>query len=201
MGMPRPTRKHLIQAAARAVFNEQGYDRTRLQDVADRVGMLKAGIYAHYASKEDLYFSLLVIEMQEMLHDLQVIVEADLPAAEKLRQAVRMHITRSIEDSLRTTEPWRQFGPERTTWVRDKRSEYAALWERIIADGVVSGEFSPVDLRIGRLVTVSVAEHTLSWLRPGGEFSPTSLADEFVDLLLRGLGSPRYRRRRGRGPK
>src|SRR5579859_1234809 len=70
--MPRPPRppknrpqarteitKAKILDAAEASFAEQGFTNTQLDEVAARAGCSRGGIYAHYASKEDLFLALM----------------------------------------------------------------------------------------------------------------------------------------------
>ena len=44
-----------IRAAAARCFAERGYHRTRLHEVAEEVGIQKASIFHHFASKAALY--------------------------------------------------------------------------------------------------------------------------------------------------
>jgi CheY-like chemotaxis protein/AcrR family transcriptional regulator len=48
------SRKREIIAAAKRVFAEKGYEATSVEDVADRVGLLKGSLYHHIASKEEM---------------------------------------------------------------------------------------------------------------------------------------------------
>lgn len=48
----------LIKKEALYLFALNGYDSTSLNDIANRVGIKKASIYAHYAKKEDLYIEI-----------------------------------------------------------------------------------------------------------------------------------------------
>ena len=45
-----------IIEAALQLFLERGYDNTPLSAVAERLGLTKAGVYHHFATKEDLLF-------------------------------------------------------------------------------------------------------------------------------------------------
>ena len=45
---------------ARDLFAQQGVQRTSLQDIADRLGITKAALYYHFASREELVRSILV---------------------------------------------------------------------------------------------------------------------------------------------
>ncbi|HSZ39997.1 MAG TPA: TetR/AcrR family transcriptional regulator [Trebonia sp.] len=43
-----------IQQVALELFAEQGYERTSLREVAERLGVTKAALYYHFKSKEDI---------------------------------------------------------------------------------------------------------------------------------------------------
>src|SRR5262245_7697610 len=43
-----------IHRAALELFSAQGYDKTSLREIAERVGITKASLYYHYSSKHDL---------------------------------------------------------------------------------------------------------------------------------------------------
>ena len=63
-----------IRAIATELFARQGFDRTSLQQIADRVGMTKAALYYHFSSKEDLIRSItqpLLDDGAEMLERVQ----------------------------------------------------------------------------------------------------------------------------------
>ena len=46
-----------IQQIALELFAEQGYERTSLREVAERLGVTKAALYYHFKSKEDIVAS------------------------------------------------------------------------------------------------------------------------------------------------
>jgi len=47
-----------IQAVAVELFTEQGYDKTSLREIAERLSVTKAALYYHFKSKEDIVASL-----------------------------------------------------------------------------------------------------------------------------------------------
>jgi AcrR family transcriptional regulator len=47
-----------IQAVALELFAEQGYEKTSLREIAERLGVTKAALYYHFKSKEDIVGSL-----------------------------------------------------------------------------------------------------------------------------------------------
>lgn len=64
------TRARILDTAS-ALFTEQGYDKTSLREIAERVGVTKAALYYYFPGKDDLLRALLepLMSMQvEMLH-------------------------------------------------------------------------------------------------------------------------------------
>jgi AcrR family transcriptional regulator len=60
-GQDTPSRgdtRSRIQAVAVELFSEQGYDKTSLREIAERLDVTKAALYYHFKSKEDIIRSL-----------------------------------------------------------------------------------------------------------------------------------------------
>jgi AcrR family transcriptional regulator len=51
------TRERILDIALE-LFSSQGYDKTSLREIADRLGFTKAAIYYHFASKADILMAL-----------------------------------------------------------------------------------------------------------------------------------------------
>jgi AcrR family transcriptional regulator len=64
-GRPRGSTRERILDIALELFNEQGYDKTSLREIADRLGTTKAALYYHFERKEDILYALHL-----RLHDL-----------------------------------------------------------------------------------------------------------------------------------
>lgn len=57
-GRPRGSTRERILDVALELFNEQGYDKTSLREIAARLGFTKAAVYYHFARKEDILLAL-----------------------------------------------------------------------------------------------------------------------------------------------
>src|ERR1700683_5182861 len=64
-GRPRgPTPERILDVALE-LFNEQGYEKTSLREIAERLGVTKAALYYHFERKEEI-----LLELHLRLHDL-----------------------------------------------------------------------------------------------------------------------------------
>src|SRR6202035_2519093 len=55
---PRTDTRSRVQKVALELFAEQGYEKTSLREIAERLGVTKAALYYHFKSKEDIVSSL-----------------------------------------------------------------------------------------------------------------------------------------------
>ena len=51
---PRTDTRSRVQKVALELFAEQGYEKTSLREIAERLGVTKAALYYHFKSKEDI---------------------------------------------------------------------------------------------------------------------------------------------------
>src|SRR5277367_1027084 len=66
-----------ILNAAEAIFSEQGFEKTQLEEVAARAGYTRGAIYAHYASKEDLFLALMDQRVLTKFTAIRHVIEAE----------------------------------------------------------------------------------------------------------------------------
>jgi AcrR family transcriptional regulator len=89
------TRAKLL-AAASQLFTEQGFENAQLEEIAARAGYTRGAIYAHYASKEDLFLELLRERIDRPFAELRAVLESEPSTArrvEKFRKWISLQIT------------------------------------------------------------------------------------------------------------
>jgi AcrR family transcriptional regulator len=188
--MPKAGRRDAILDAAVELFSDRGYHGTSVRDIAHESGMLSGSLYAHIRSKEDLLHEIVTRAGREFVAGVEQVVAADLPADEKLREALRAHIrvvAGSIDEARVFLHEWRALAGPRLAEVRGLRRRYERLWAGVIEEGIAAGLFRSVDPRFARLVALSAANWTYQWYDPDGPLGPDEVADRFADLLLAGL--------------
>lgn len=74
-----PSTRERILEAALDLFTEQGFDKTSLREVSQRVGVTKAALYYHFRSKEEILASLVERAHGVGHHGLDVLPLLDSP--------------------------------------------------------------------------------------------------------------------------
>ncbi|SCG57750.1 TetR/AcrR family transcriptional regulator [Micromonospora inositola] len=60
-----------IQAVALELFTEQGYEKTSLREIAERLGVTKAALYYHFKSKDEIVNSF----VEDRLHRMDELID------------------------------------------------------------------------------------------------------------------------------
>lgn len=184
---PDSARRLLI--AAVDAFAARGYHGTSTRDIADRAGLSPAGVYVHFASKEDLFYRITLIGHQQTLRNAQrAAAEAGPGPAERLHAVIgaqaawqaRHHTTaRVVEYDLPA------LSPEHYREISALRRRIAALVRGILADGVRAGEFDLPDTDGTALALLSMVTDVARWYPSNSRQSPDQLGKLYADLALR----------------
>ncbi|MDR7555876.1 MAG: TetR/AcrR family transcriptional regulator [Armatimonadota bacterium] len=176
------TREQVLRAAA-ALFRARGFERTTMQAIARAVGLTKASLYHHVRGKQALLYEILQHTLDRALPDLERIAATPAPAAERLRAAVRLHILTLVHDRDNVAcflEEGRALAPEYRQALMAWRDRYEALFRRIIADGIATGEFAPTDVRLAGFAVLGMVNWVVRWYRPDGQHTADEIAAHFA---------------------
>ena len=80
-----PNRLGEIYRAAARIIREKGFDGTSMNDIAEAVGLTKAGLYHHISGKRDLLFGIMTYGMdaleQEVIVPARALTDAEQPGS------------------------------------------------------------------------------------------------------------------------
>ncbi len=180
-------RSELTREAAR-LFAEKGYHGTSIGDLADAMGVQKASLYHHIASKADLLWDVARDGAAAFHAELDAIDER-LPAIEKLRLALRAHlrvVSEQLDIATVFVREWRYLEGERRDEFVAERRRYEERVRALFREGVEQSELrTDLDVSVAALVFLSAANWAYTWLQPGRDTD--DLADRFFELLVDGM--------------
>jgi AcrR family transcriptional regulator len=89
--------KQKLLRAARRIFTQDGFEAARISDIALEAGYTRGAFYAHFESKEDLFFALLEAQSSVKVETLRSALKECTTDQEKLDCVREFYATR-IED-------------------------------------------------------------------------------------------------------
>lgn len=179
-----------IALAAVKLFEEKGYHATSVQDIADEVGLQKGSLYHYIHSKEDLLLQIAHQAISEFNERLERILGSDIPAREKLTQAIENHLTVSISNLQTTTVLLREafsLGEHQHQVIQDLTDRYLNLWTHILEEGQATGEFEVPQPKLAALALLGACNWVYRWYKTSGKLTAEDVSKVFSDLFLNGL--------------
>ncbi|WP_225837620.1 TetR/AcrR family transcriptional regulator [Streptomyces sp. NK08204] len=111
----RGNTRQRIQDVALELFAEQGYEKTSLREIAERLDVTKAALYYHFKTKEEIVVSL--------FEDLTVPIDAVIEWGRQQPHTLetKQEIVRRYSEALTGAEPLFRFMQENQATVRELR--------------------------------------------------------------------------------
>jgi AcrR family transcriptional regulator len=140
------TRERILRVAE-AFLGDHGYHGTRLHEIAERVGIQKASLFHHFASKEHLYRAVLDAEMVEIDETIRGVLEAEGDAFDKIGMIIDAYVDMVATRPERTKILLRQsLGDAPATYEPPPESRHILdMMVAFISDGQRARVFAPVD--------------------------------------------------------
>ncbi|RHW28469.1 TetR/AcrR family transcriptional regulator [Nocardioides immobilis] len=178
-----------ILEAALQVFAAKGYHGTTIRELAAAAGLSVAGLYHHYASKQDILFALVTSVMTDLLERVEGALEDSPPDvgsrfARVVECMLHFHLFQREAAFVASTELRSLEGSHRQEYVAMRDRVQAAIETQIVA-GLDAGEFStPFPHEAARAVA-TLCVGVASWYQPDGEHSPAEVTRRHLELARR----------------
>ncbi|OBJ67456.1 TetR/AcrR family transcriptional regulator [Mycobacterium sp. 1274756.6] len=187
-----PTRRDELLAVATKLFAARGYHGTRMDDVADAIGLNKATVYHYYASKSLILYD---IYQQAAVRTLAAVHDDPSWTAREALYQYTVRLLTQIAANPEGAAVYFQEQPYITEWfteeqVAEVREQEVRVYEHVhglLDRGIASGEFYPFDSHVLALGYIGMTLGAYRWMRPSGRRSAQEIAAEFSTALLRGL--------------
>ncbi|GAA3148060.1 TetR family transcriptional regulator [Streptomyces rameus] len=111
----RGNTRQRIQDVALALFAEQGYEKTSLREIAERLDVTKAALYYHFRTKEEIIVSL----FEDLTKPIENLIEWGRLQPHTLE--TKQEILRRYSEALAGAEPLFRFMQENQATVRELR--------------------------------------------------------------------------------
>jgi AcrR family transcriptional regulator len=187
--------REICRVAAR-VFYEKGYDGASMQDIAEAVGLTKAGLYHHVGSKDMLLFEIMNYGMDILDESVLAKVKDISNPREKLRRTIIGHIdlvvrARDREITVILHENRSLKGALRKK-INARKRAYIEYLEDLIArvqeQSGIPAKFSP---HIAAFVVLGMINWLYQWYHGEGAVKEEEISRAYVDFFFRGLlGNP-----------
>ncbi len=193
-----PDRLDDIYRLAAEIIFEKGFDATSMNDIADAVGMTKAGVYHYIPGKKDLLFTLMSYALDHLdshvIRPAQEIVDAETRLRFIIQSHVRL-ITGENGDkgngliSILTDELPGLTKMHRRKIIERKRN-YLNLVRETMEQLKGEGKLKNLDTTVCAFSIFGTVMWLARWYRPGGTLTGATIADEIYQIIGSGMFKP-----------
>lgn len=183
------TREDILEAAAQ-VFRQKGFHGASMADIAGAVNLQKASLYHHVSSKQEILLALLDHALELLFERISEVSSQPIPADRKLRKMVGAYLRILAENSdVAAVLLFEHRSLERKLRTRHipNRDRFEVLWREVLTEGVRAKLFRCDDPALTARAMLGILNWTLTWYRPDGDLTIDQIADQYADLLLKGL--------------
>ena len=195
----RVARRRRILEAAEAVFSGLGYHEASITKIAVRAELAAGTIYLYFRDKADLYGSMMVGKMKEVVTHLEGALNSDASAKNCLRAAMHalfayhepnrqffelfLHQQQMARSPL-NEEHWKEMDAL-------KRRNLTSI-ERCVLRGQQNGELKPGDPRLYAVAFLGITLQMIrQWIRERGKGYLSASAEFAADCFLNGAATLR----------
>jgi TetR/AcrR family transcriptional regulator, cholesterol catabolism regulator len=188
-----------IYRAAALLICEKGYDATSMNDIAEAVGLTKAGIYHHIEGKKDLLFRIMNFGMDELDENVIIPARAVADAESRLRAIVANHV-RLITSHITPqgynpvtiiVEEVAGLTPEHRRKIDQRKRAYVDLIRDTLNQLKKEGKLREVDVTVATFSLLGAILWLSRWYHPDGRMTPEQIVEEISKITLGGLLRPR----------
>lgn len=188
-------REELVRIAAR-LFKEQGYQATKLADIAREAGMDRATVYYYVGSKEEFFRATVEGVLDANIAEAQKLVDdGSLTWLERLH-AIYLRLMVSYEENYPATfvyiqEQMHQVGADETPWAQEimkKTRAFDKTLINLIREAIASGDLrADIPPRLVENALFGMLNWTHRWFTPGGPMTGLEVAEAFWSIFIGGM--------------
>lgn len=189
-----------IYRAAALLICEKGYDATSMNDIAEAVGITKAGVYHHIEGKKDLLFRIMNFGMDELDEFVIFPARAIADPESRLRAIVTNHV-RLITSHITpqgynpvtiVVDEVAGLTPEHRRKIDQRKRAYVDLIRETLKQLRKEGKLREVDVTVATFSLLGAILWLSRWYHPDGHLTPKQIVEEISKITLGGVLRPRF---------
>ena len=188
-----PARTAEVFRAAAELMVEKGFGGTSIGDIAQAVGMTKAGLYHHISGKQDLLFQILNHAMDELERVVSTPVRLIEDPEERLRQLIRLHIQGSVKHGLVFTvlfSEMNHLAPAQQEEIRGRIRQFHAIIRGALQELAGDRRLRNLDINIATMLIMNVLTGIARWKHNDFTSDEEHLIQETVAYTMSALMRP-----------
>ena len=191
--VPTDGRASEVYRTAAAIILQKGYDATSVSDIANALGITKAGLYHYIHGKTQLLFDIMQYGLDELEREVAKPAMKIGDAEQRLRFMIGMHariVTRGHGAVTILVDEARALTPAQNRQITRRKRKYFDFLRATLGELKSFGKLRDVDITVAAFGLLGVINWVSRWYQPGGELDETQISEQIIDIAFNGLTRP-----------
>ncbi|MDX6692927.1 MAG: hypothetical protein QOF02_530 [Blastocatellia bacterium] len=179
-----------IYRAAAQIILRKGYDATSVNDIANALGMTKAGLYHYINGKKELLFDIMNFGLDELDEEVLTPAGSIEDTAARLRFIIASHarlVTRGQGAITILVDEMTALAPAQSRKITRRKRAYFDSLRDTLNELRAEGKLCDVDVTAAAFSLLGMINWLSRWHRQGGALTEEQAAEQIVKIALHGL--------------
>jgi AcrR family transcriptional regulator len=193
----RDEKREAVLRTAVQLFLEQGYHRTTLNDVAERLNITKPALYNYFGGKDEILYECWAIGQERVDDCIGEIATGGGTGLAKLRKLIVSYADVMTTDYGKSLVRFdvRDLTEHNRKIVQLAKKKVDRAFRDYIRSGIADGSIKPCDAKLSAFAIAGSLNWIGHWFQPGGALSAEAIAGEFAIRLTEGLAARSTRKK------
>lgn len=188
--VPNNERLAEVYRTAAQIILRKGYDATSINDIANALGMTKAGLYHYINGKKELLFDIMNFGLDELDEEVVTPARAIADPSTRLRFIIASHaqlVTRGQGAITILVDEITALTPAQNRVITRRKREYFNLLRGVLDELKTAGKLHDVDTTAATFSLLGIVNWLSRWFRQDGALTQEQVAEQIVKIALGGL--------------
>lgn len=187
---PNNERLAEIYRTAAEIILRKGYDATSVNDIANALGMTKAGLYHYIHGKKELLFDIMNYGMEQLDKEVVIPAKAIQDASARLRFMIASHsqlVTRGQGAVTILVDEITALTPAQNRKITHHKRAYFDFLRDTLNQLKAEGKLLDVDTTAATFTLLGMVLWPSRWFRQDGALTSEQVAEQIVKIAFQGL--------------
>ncbi len=183
-------RRAAVYGTATKILCDLGYEKASIRNIAEAMGMTKAGLYYYFESKEELLYQILDSYMDDLLAGIRNIHKQVSDPLCFIQECIRFQVTLYCKDKYRSKliiHDENCLSGKYYQALKEKQRIYLSYWREGLENYCRQEGLKTDNLSVDVHFLVGMCNWIYQWYSEKGEVSPDALAERVFNIFFYGF--------------
>src|SRR6267142_6383145 len=194
--IPNNERLAEVYRTAAQIILRKGYYATSINDIANALGMTKAGLYHYINGKKELLFDIINFGLDELDEEVVTPACSIVDPSARLRFIIASHaqlVTKGQGAITILVDEITALPPAQNRMITRRKREYFNHLRDLLNELKAAGKLNDVDTTVATFSLLGMVNWLSRWFTQDGDLTQEQVAEQIVKIALNGLLRPESR--------